>query len=377
MIGAHWIFFVGLLGCGDKDESTSETGCEADCDTGDTGDTTSNDTGDTGDTGEPSACATATATFIGDYGLVEDLTEDLTDGTYTTLGQPGRLEICPGTWFVRLILEADIDVIGLGTTPEDTILSGGDSGTILDLSGSGVLVRVENVTLDRGAGLYQKKHNLGGGAVACSDEASLFVQDVIFSNSTADDGAGLYGRECEIDVTSVTFENNAVDDDGGAVTLWYSTATFQDVTFSNNSALDGGAMAMFYSDVSISEATFKDNSSSWFSAGIWTFDSALALTDVSFSGNENSGGEASGFGGALLAYGEASLERVSFEDNAARLGGGLFVYTNAVVEGIDVDFGGNTEHDVWIADYSEEGGQGITAGTGLSFSCADNVCEGF
>ena len=346
-------------GCGDKEP----TDTSLDTEPVDSGDPTDTDTGTSG------PCATPAAIFIDADGDETDLTDALTTGEYTTLSEPGTLSVCPGTWFARLLLRADIEVVGLGAEPSETVLSGGESGTILDLGGPRQFT-VRNLTLDRGAGL-DVEHNSGGGGLYCEENGTVTVEDVTFSNGFANDGAGMYAVRCTVELTDTVFIDNLSEDDGGALTLWESTATLRGVTFENNTALDGGAMALFSSDVSIEDTVIVDNVASYFAGGIWQYDSTLALRDVTLSGNLNSGP----FGGGLWSYGSATLERVAFTDNTVSgNGGGLYVYFDSEVSGTDCDFSGNSPDAIWTDDYSDEGGVSHTAGTGYSFQCGANTC---
>jgi hypothetical protein len=362
------------------DDSSTESG-------DDSADDTADDSGpdDSGWTDTPPDCATPVASFHGADGSETDLTAAFGAGTYTTLDEPGNLWVCPGTWFTRVILRADIHVIGLGDDPADTILSGGESGTILDVGGP-YAYTVENVTLDRGAAL-DKSHNSGGGGIFCcgngiecriatgKSRSTVVVDDVVFTNNYGDDGAALYSLECDVDVRNSLVTDNYSDDDGGAVNLKNSTATFDSVTFEGNYGLDGGVMAIFYGPATIQNSTFANNTGGNYAAGIWaTSGSELHVSDTVFESNTNSELYETAQGGAIIAYEVATLERVRFIDNTAPKGGGLFVYYDAVVNGIECDFSGNSSDDIWAADYSDEGGVSYTAGMGYSFACADNVC---
>jgi len=371
------------------DDSATESGDDSADDSGDdSADDSGDDSGpdDTGGwTDTPPDCATPVASFHGADGSVTDLTGAFGAGTFTTLDQPGNLWVCPGTWFTRVILRADIHVIGLGAGPADTILSAGEVGTILDIGGPHAY-SVENVTLDRGAG-FDVSHNSGGGGIFCCGDgtecqipsfksrSTVVVDDVVFTNNTGDDGAAFYSLECDFDVKDSRIADNQSDDDGGAVNLRYSTATIDAVTFEGNDGLDGGVMAMFYSSATITNSTFSNNTGGNYSAGIWaSTDTSLDISDTVFENNVNEARYVSAYGGAIIAQETATLDHVSFIDNSAPMGGGLFVYWDAVVDGIDCDFSGNSPDDIWAADYSAAGGVSYTAGTGYSFSCAANAC---
>ena len=365
MSGLAWISVLVLAGCGDNtsDDSSSsdDTGTDTDTET---------DTGDSGETTED-PCADPVVTFTTEDGTETDLTQAFLIGEYRTLAVPGTLSVCPGTWFSRFLVRADVSIVGLGNKPGKTVLSGGESGTILDIAGPDVHVSVENVTFDRGAGL-DVEHNSGGGGIYCDQEGALTITDAKFTNNTANDGAALYARDCVVDVSSAKFSDNVSEDDGGAVTLWYSTATFDDVTLEGNDALDGGAMAMFFSDLTATNTTFDDNTASIFAGGIWAYESNIDLSDVTISNAVNDGTD---HGGGLLVQGSATLENVTFQANSAPLGGGLYVYYDAVVQGTNCSFLDNAPDDIYAADYTAEGGVSYTAGSGYSFTCQDNACS--
>jgi hypothetical protein len=388
-----FLFACGPRCEGDECDSEERTDDTATDDSGDDSgpDDSSVETGDdsgpddSGWVDAPPDCSTPVASFHGADHTIRDLTSAFLDGRYTTIDQPGTLWVCPSTWFARVILRADIHVIGLGDDPADTVLSAGEVGTILDVGGP-FTYTVENITLDRGAGL-DKSHNSGGGGIFCCGDgtackiktgksrAAVVVDDVVFTHNTGNDGAAFYGLECDFDVQNSVLADNHSDDDGGAVSLWFSTVRLDSVTFDGNDGLDGGVMAMFYSSATITNSTFSNNTAGNYSAGIWaSYESTLDISDTVFENNINEALYTSAYGGAIIAFETAALERVSFIDNSAPKGGGLFVYYGAVIHGTECDFSGNEPDDIWAADYSEEGGVSYTAGADYSFSCAANAC---
>lgn len=341
--------------------------CDADCpDTGP-------ETVDTEDTGEaytgPAGCETPHATFKPSSGAAVDMTAVMTAGTYTTLDQPGVLEVCPGTWFTRLLIRADVTVKGLDTTPDTTILSGGESGTILDLAGA--TLTVENITLNRGAGL-DVEHNSGGGGIYCEGNGTVLVEDAVFSENFANDGPAIYTQYCSLEVRDTLFIDNLAEDDGGAVALWYSDADIRDTIFQDNEALDGGALALFYGELYVADTSVMNNSSKNFAGGFWTLESDVTVLDSLFEGNVNAPGTQ---GGGMLINGSASLNRVTFRDNGAPRGGGIFVYWEADVLGTNCSFSGNSPEDIFSADYSPEGGVSHSGSDDFSFFCEKNACS--
>lgn len=339
---------------------------------------TTDDTGtlDTADTGEPDPCATPTVTFIRADGREKDMSDYLISGDYLTLAEEGRLEVCPGEWFTRIRVRANVQIVGLGDAPEDTLLSGGESGTILDVAGPDVTVSVSNLQLDRGAGL-DPDHNSGGGGLYCAQQGALELSDLLFTNNYADDGAALYTEDCTVVGTNLTMRDNYSDDDGGALRLGRSTGSFDGLVMSGNSSLDGGAAAFFESTVSIQNAEISNNTGTNFAAGIWSNDNELTLTDVVFSGNVNNG--SSHYGGALITRGNSTLNRVTFTSNSGPLGGGLFVYVDSTTQVINSDFSDNSPHDVYAHNGKGSNGYGgttYTAGAAATFTCSNNTCAG-
>ncbi len=357
-----------LVACTPADDSAP---CTAGCDTADSTPTDTDSATQT-ETAVLDPCEDGDVVlFEHEDGTLDDLTAGFLDGSYQTLDQPGRLLVCPGVWYARVLIRASVEVVGLGVDPSTTTLSGGESGTVLDVSGKGLTVAVNNVTIDRGVGL-DKAHNSGGGGIYCADFATLTVDGVSFTRNFANDGSALYATDCDVTVLHSVFSDNLSEDDGGAVTLWYSEGVFEDVRLVGNVGLDGGGMAVFYSTARFTGASFEDNAGTHFSGGLWAYSSDITLTESVFLRNANFTGQA----GGLFVYGTAYLDRVNFNDNAAAMGGGLFVYYDATVQGTACNFGGNSPDDVYQADYTEAGGVSYAAGDGATFTCEGNVCYG-
>lgn len=357
---------------GESGADTADTGAPDTADSGDTAEDSGDsagDSGDTADTAETDWCTASLVQFEGVDGVVEDVTATFLSGAYLTLDSPGTLHVCPGTWYSRVLIRAAVAVEGHGATPAETVMSGGESGTILDVLGPVGTLEVRNVTLDRGVGL-DVDHNSGGGGIYCEGEGTVLAEGVVFSNNFANDGPGLYVRYCETTVNRSEFVDNVAEDDGGAVTIWYANASFDEVTFTGNTALDGGALCVFYGSATVTNSVIEDNESAHFAGGVWTNESVLTMSDTRIANNRNTVDN----GGGILLAGEGTLERVSFEDNEAPRGGGLFVYYESIVTCTSCSFARNVAEDVYVADYSAEGGVSMTGSDDWSFSCASNVC---
>ncbi|HJN77764.1 MAG TPA: right-handed parallel beta-helix repeat-containing protein [Myxococcota bacterium] len=295
------------------------------------------DSADSQDTGEPSC---GVVTFSSASGEV-DYSSAFTLGEPVTLSEDGTLSFCAGTWFVLLTVEATVEVLGLGSEPARTVLSGGESGTVLVVEGADL--SVENVTVDRG--LAREEGNAGSGAgLRCLEGGTVRVRDAIFSNHSAYDGAGMYGRDgCSLEVEDTVFRDNEVTDDGGALRVQKSSAVLRNVTFEDNEARDAGAVILQESDVVIEGATFRGNHVRDTQGGaILHYWGTLSITDSVFEGND-----ANGRGGALSLFGDTTVRSTSFSDNHTDYGGAIYVYTtDGTLTCEDCSFSGNEPDDV-------------------------------
>lgn len=156
---------------------------------------------------------------------------------------------------------------------------------------------------------------------------------------------------------------------------------------------DGGAVTVSGNgDVSFDNVNFKDNSA-WFGGAIYSTSStgSLTVTNSTFSGNQ-----ATGFGGAIYAYGDVTLSEVNIQDNSADAGAAVRIFdgygvtphlsisdstiydntssywgsialSEATMTTTNVDFDGNTPEDVHLAN-----GNTYTAAADLS--CDSTSC---
>lgn len=340
----------------------------ATADSGDTGGATGGDT-DTGDTGTgatvPESCGAVT--FTPAAGAPVDYTQAFTDGEYVTLAEDGALHFCTGDWFVRLTVTAAVSVTGDSDDPAHTVLSGGETGTVILVEGAGASVAVSALTLDRGAAFGEGNQRRGGG-LRCEAGASVTLRDVVLSNHQAYDAAAMYGSDgCTITAEDVRFVDNRSEDDGGAVRLDASTLTLRRATFSGNRARDCGALFLNESDALIEDSRFEDNTSTDTQGGaVLHYYGDLTVRDSSFVSNQSSG-----YGGALSLLGDAELSGVSFTDNATTEGGGVYLYpAHGALRCEGCSFSGNTPDDVAL-----EGGGSYTFDGPADFTCDEGGCR--
>jgi len=398
-----WICGVVLAGCsGGKVDP--DAGCEPDCeetaptdDTGATEDTTepaddtdpgssqddtaSGDTAPPEDTDLPSYYNSDTGevscdsvTFTGLDGAVVDYTAAFTDGTEIELEDAGTLSFCPGEWFVRLtVKEADVDIVGLGETRDETVISAGELGTVLSFRGPGQTINLSNLVVERGAALGSGNRSSGGG-LRCTDDTNINIQDVTFTRNRAYDGAAIYAAEtCHVAIYDTLFADNDTVDDGAGVRIDGGSAEVYDSTFSGNTARDGAAAFTIYGDMSFENCIFEDNWASYYGGAMVNYYGTIEVRDSTFIDHS-----ASISGGVFFTIGDLTLENVTLDTSTAREAA-IYTYGSyGAVEGVDVTFIDSDPADIYV--YATGGGPGGGGGAydfepNASFTCDNLGCE--
>lgn len=165
-----------------------------------------------------------------------------------------------------------------------------------------------------------------------------------------DDGEGMMCQNGSPIVQNCTF----IDLTGGAANSSFSSPTFVDCTFSNNSNGYGGAMFASYSSLSILRCRFLQNSSTvgdGSGGAIYASNCQVDLTGCDFIRNRARRGS----GGALCIIGDATISLCKFYANSAYLSGGAIV-AGYGLDVVDSAFVGN----VAVSD------GGAIAGSGFS-----------
>lgn len=313
------------------------------------------------DTEEPSC---GTALFTSEAGTL-DLTEALSTGTAVALEEDGTLHLCRGLWFGFLAIRARVVIEGEGA--ESTVLSGGETATILQVSGEGNRLEVRDLSLDRGAAPAEDGNSGSGGALRCLEGSEVLIERAVISNNTGYDGAGVFGRDgCDVEVHETDFLNNRSLDDGGAFRVNRGRATLVDTRFIGNAAKDGGGLIFHESEVLVEGCHFEDNFSTDSQGGaILQYFGPLTVRDTTFVANHSLV-----WGGALSLFGDTVLEGVRFEGNASGEGGAVMLYTDhGTLSCVDCEFLGNSPDDVRLYE-----GPGYAFEPGGSFFCDATGC---
>jgi hypothetical protein len=232
---------------------------------------------------------------------------------------------------------ADVSVVDLTFRNGDAgVANGGDvycSTSALDLTDSVVLdgiavrggglatrscsgtvsgTRFEGNHADRGGASYVDEGG-GGGDVD-------FVGNVVVSNTSSGQGAGLYflGGSPLIDRNDLV--GNVSDSDGGGLRIKLAQATISDNVFLRNRAgHSGGGLKVSHEVVTLSGNVFVANRAGSGGGGTYLFESASLLSNETYAGNRaRRGGALDVVGG----WGAVTVEDSTFRDDVARAEGG-------------------------------------------------------
>lgn len=309
-------------------------------------------------------------------GVITDVTAEWGRGDRSapvelTLDADGTYDICFGTYYVDIDIEADVTLLGVDGADE-TSLDGGDLNSILTLVGDGYSVAVEGLELTNGRG-----DNNGvlstfpdeGGAIYCEGESTFTVIDSLLSANIGDLGGAILVHTCDVTVTDSTIEDNQ-GTFGGAALVWAGgSLTLDGTTIDNNECTNsGGAIYVQGEEGSVSSLTIEDSmftdNSSLYGAGVALLGHAEATctgtseaAESGFHANTGSGeyGDSAltilnannNFAASLCDFGEAD----SSDDNATD----------------DVSTDVNSEEDPVPQTYSY--------GDNASFTCTEEGCE--
>ncbi len=188
----------------------------------------------------------------------------------------GTLDVCEGTWFVRLALTGDVTLRGAGA--DRTVLDGAGKGAVLTLAGGAL--RVEGVTVRNGVA------SEGGGLLVDAD-ATVTVADTTLSGSTATRGGGLLARGA-VTLEAVTVSGNTADIGGGLAVADGGTVVVRDSVVTGNTAhvRGGGAAGVegVVSALSLVDTRVTANTSEESTGGVSAFDLDLACTGSTADG---------------------------------------------------------------------------------------------
>ena len=251
-----------------------------------------------------------------------------------------------------------LTIVGAGAG--ETVLDGGDLERILLMSNNNVPnnddsnahivtrgITVQNGKAGDGAGLYTRTlqaditvedsefkecsaPGYGGGAYAHSNTGTITFAGNVFSANHSQGGlaggGGLYARSYmgAVTLSNNTFSDNRADSYGGGAYARSDdvTVTLTGNTFTGNSALGGGGVDVYQSEgVILTGNTFSNNSASSTGGGARLYCKTASLTGNGFIDNSADEG-----GGIRVYQGTLSLTNNIFSENSGNEGGGAYFY---------------------------------------------------
>ncbi len=244
------------------------------------------------------------------------------------------------------------------------ILDGGSAGQLLSVRTDSLSISITGMTLQNGAGVFAS--NLGndvGGAVVCSADSSLALDDVIITTSSASLGGGIFLDGC--------------------------TISGQDVEISSNQATFGGGVFAYSGALSLTDSLVTENFADYSGGGIAlegaSNDVALDLTDSLITDNEGyyGGGLSILFAADVTCTGSSAV-RAGITNNTntsgSDYGGGVYIqysdYTGYSFVGVDCDMGtvagkdDNDPSDIYHAEQSIS----YDVEDDASFTCDSDEC---
>jgi len=206
----------------------------------------------------------------------------------------------------------------------------------------------DNSAYHSGGGIFCESSNLSfenviladnsawyGGGIYCSDADLDFISVTISGNTAGFNGGGVCSDSSNLAFENVIISGNSAGyNSGGGIFCEFSTTSFVNVTFTENSTdVSGGGICLISSSAELVDVTFSDNLVDEKGAGLYCDDSILNLINVIFTGNLTTY-EYQGYGGGIYCcnYSELVMEDVTFTENYANYdGGGIYCEDAAVL----------------------------------------------
>ncbi|MCA9488627.1 MAG: hypothetical protein KC621_01850 [Myxococcales bacterium] len=290
----------------------------------------------------PASSVAATLTVPGDFSNVREAVNAAYGGDV--------IEVSTGTWDGPLLVDKDLTLRAVDG-PGTAVLT----ASVLPFGFAVVNVTDwATVTLD---GIWidgQAEHRalfVASAEVVASDLSLVDPMDGAWNDA----GGAIvvdYGASLEL-VDPVFTEQVEGVDDGGYVMAWDSYVTIRGGLFEGGLSWTGagGAVTVVGSSLVIEDTTFRGNAAASDGGGLTAWWSEVTLTDVVFEGNEaglDPYDAYDGVGGGTYLYDcdGAVLERLRFDGNVARAGGGAFLDDTDDLLITETDFVDNAAPDI-------------------------------
>jgi hypothetical protein len=328
------------------------------------------------------------ATWVDSSGGYSDVTSTFSVGASGapvayTASSDGALWFCDGTWYTNLTLEADVTVAGPSGDASATILDGDDAAPVITIATDGVDVAINDLTLQ--AGYATETAITGeefGGGILCevSTSATLSLDGVIVTDSSAEYGGGIGGIYCDVSLSNSEISDNYAGGTGGGMYLIYGDMVLDNVDLIGNSAYDVGG---WYLDSGVSvtatDVLINDNYADSTAGGAYltmgTISAAVTLDELEVSDNLAESIAGIGFYGGDITWTGTATTTSGVMNNDGTDAGGLYL-SYATLDATLVDFGTNSGGDDNAPVDIYNGGNGFDymAGDDATFTCDDTAC---
>ena len=247
------------------------------------------------------------------------------NGDTWTIPGDGLVQICKGTWNIRIVADSvAVDVVGVAGA-QDTVVSGAKSGTPLTMVDSDVTLT--DLTLLDGSGT-------SGGCVY-AESSTVSMSGVTIRDCSAVDGAGVYATNSDLTMTDGSLRDNLASGLGGGVYVDYGPVTFSNTIQSNMSASSGGAVYLGSEAVGVVSGGEIHDCKATNGAGV-------AVVGGSWSGSQttvrNNASQGAG-GGFYVKDGSVAMDEGEVSANSSSEGGGVYLAAGGTFAANETDCG--------------------------------------
>jgi parallel beta-helix repeat protein/predicted outer membrane repeat protein len=275
------------------DDGDGYTENEGDCD--DTDADNSPDGEEDPDDGEDNDCDGYTdevEVCDGVYDNVQEALDDASDG--------GTVLICPGIYTENLVVSnKELLVVGIDGA-ESTTINGGSNGSSTITLGNNAEVDFQGLTITGG------ETPSNGGGIVCSGGELGLIDAVVTANTADGTGGGISATNCDVDISGTTISGNTAASFGGGVYLSDTRGDIENSVIDSNTGFEGGGVFAYDTNTDFTNNTISNN---------------LATTEL-----EDDWGPGGG-GGGMWLYTDATIEGNTVSGNTSQYnGGGIYCY---------------------------------------------------
>lgn len=227
------------------------------------------------------------------------------------IDKPGTLTFCGGSWKGALVIDADVEVYGVGGSGNNTLDAAEEFESIMIKSGARD-VYIEGVTFRRGDSKtlgFENNNRRSGGGLYCNTGANIEINDVVIKEANAEAGGGLYLNNCPMVMRdSVIEQNTAVY--GGGIAIEQGTFEMIDSSlFENHGNLYGGGVYLYSIRGAITftmtDSWIEDNTANYY-GGVY-FNRYYSGYNIDMSCNASGSGSGGIIGNSDTYYGAMYL----------------------------------------------------------------------